>query len=176
MLLLRALRRPWCRRSDERRAERVRRSTDRAQINDVLVRYAEGLDRRDLDAVRSCFAPDVRAEYGGVVLDPGVDALIEHVSIVSTFVGSMHLLGNVHRRGRRRRGAQHLPVRRLRAAGHDRRRAPVHARADVRGPLARLADGFRITERRHVPEWSVEAPVEVFTASFDVVPENLALI
>ena len=45
--------------------------------------------------MRSCFAPDVQAEYAGVVLDPGVDALIEHVSIVSTFVGSMHFVGNV---------------------------------------------------------------------------------
>jgi hypothetical protein len=37
----------------------------------------------------------------------------------------------------------------------------------------RLAAGFRIIHRRHVPEWSVEAPVEVFTASFDVVSKTL---
>ena len=147
--------------------------SDRAQINDVLVRYAEGLDRRDLDAVRSCFAPDVEAEYGGVVLDPGVDALVEHVSIVSTFVGSMHLLGNVvvEIDG----DAAHSTCR---CVAYVLRDTPDGVRLFMRGLTyedrwTRLAAGFRIIHRRHVPEWSVEAPVEVFTASFDVVSKTL---
>ena len=151
----------------------LRALADRAQINDILVRYAEGLDRRDLDAVRSCFAPDVRAEYGGVVLDPGVDPLVEHVSIVSTFVGSMHLLGNVivDLDG----DTAHSTCR---CVAYVLRETPDGVRLFMRGLTyedrwARLDAGFRITDRRHVPEWSVEAPIEVFIASFDVVAKTL---
>ena len=31
---------------------------DRAAIRDVLLRYARGVDRRDLAMVRACFMPD----------------------------------------------------------------------------------------------------------------------
>jgi hypothetical protein len=147
--------------------------SDRAEISDVLVRYAEGLDRRDLDAVRSCFAPDVRAEYAGVVLEPGVDALVEHVAIVSTFAGSMHLLGNVvvELDG----DTAHSTCR---CVAYVLRETPGGVRLFMRGLTyedrwSRLDARFRIIERRHVPEWSVEAPVEVFTASFDVLPKTL---
>jgi hypothetical protein len=34
----------------------------RLAIRDLLYRYARGVDRRDLDLVRSCFAPDARYE------------------------------------------------------------------------------------------------------------------
>jgi hypothetical protein len=146
---------------------------DRAAITDVLIRYAEGLDRRDLDAVRSCFAPGVRAEYAGVVLKPGVDALIEHVSVVSTFVGSMHLLGNVviELDGDTARST-------CRCVAYVLRDSPDGVRLFMRGLTyedrwGRLDGALLITERRHVPEWSVEAPVDVFTASFAVFRKTL---
>lgn len=146
-------------------ADAVQALADRAAITDVLVRYAEGLDRRDLEAVRSCFASEVHAEYAGVVLDPGVDALIEHVSIVSTFAGSMHLLGNVvvDVDGDEARST-------CRCVAYVLREADEGVRLFMRGLTyedrwARTPDGFHITHRRHVPEWSVEAPVELFTAS-----------
>jgi hypothetical protein len=146
---------------------------DRAQITDVLVRYAEGLDRRDLDAVRSCFAPGVQAEYAGVVLDPGVDALVEHVSIVSTFVGSMHLVSNVMVDVDGDRAASTC-----RCVAYVVRDTDDGVRLFMRGltyedEWSRGADGFRITRRRHVPEWSVEAPVELFTASHLVRSQTL---
>ena len=137
------------------------------------MRYAEGLDRRDLAAVRSCFAADVQAEYAGVVLDPGVDALIEHISIVSTFVGSMHFVGNVVAEvdGDRAQSS-------CRCVAYVLRETPAGVRLFMRGLTyedrwVRLADGFRITHRRHVPEWSVEAPVESFTPSHEVRQEPL---
>lgn len=154
-------------------ADTVRTLADRAQITDVLVRYAEGLDRRDLDAVRSCFVSDVHAEYAGVVLDPGVDALIGHVSIVSTFVGSMHLVGNVVADVD---GDEAHST--CRCVAYVLRDTPAGVRLFMRGLTyedrwSRRADGFRITHRRHVPEWSVEAPVELFTASHDVFRKTL---
>ena len=154
-------------------ADPMRALADRAEITDVLVRYAEGLDRRDLEAVRSCFAPHVQAEYAGVVLEPGVDALIEHISIVSTFAGSMHLVGNVvaHIDG----DAAHSTCR---CVAYVLRDAPGGVRLFMRGLTyedrwERRTEGFRITQRRHVPEWSVEAPVEVFIASHDVLSKTL---
>ena len=115
----------------------------------------------------------MRSEYGGVVLDPGVGALVEHVAIVSTFVGSMHLLGNVivEIDG----DTAHSTCR---CVAYVLRDTTDGVRLFMRGLTyedrwSRLDVGFRITERRHVPEWSVEAPVEVFTASFDVVPKTL---
>jgi len=151
----------------------VKALDDRAEITDVLVRYAEGLDRRDLQAVRSCFAPRVQAEYAGVVLDPGVDALIEHVSVVSTFVGSMHFIGNIV--ARIDGDAAHSTCRCVAYVLLD---GPDGIRLFMRGLTyedrwERLSEGFRITQRRHVPEWSVEAPVELFTASHRVLPQTL---
>jgi hypothetical protein len=142
---------------------------DRAAIADVLVRYAEGLDRRDLAAVRSCFAVDVRAEYGGVELEAGVDALVEHVSVVRTFAASTHLLGNM----------------RIDVSGDDAsstcrcvayvlRDTDAGLRVFMRGLTyediwRRSQDlGFVITRRRHVPEWSVELPVELFTPAWSL--------
>jgi hypothetical protein len=39
-------------------------STDVLAIRDVLDRYASGIDRRDFELVRSCFAAGVHADYG----------------------------------------------------------------------------------------------------------------
>lgn len=38
----------------------------RADVADVLVRYATGIDRRDWDALRSCFTDDCQADYGPI--------------------------------------------------------------------------------------------------------------
>ncbi len=38
----------------------------RREIDDVLVRYATGIDRRDWDAFGSCFTEDCHADYGAI--------------------------------------------------------------------------------------------------------------
>ncbi len=38
--------------------------TTRADVADVLVRYATGIDRRDWDLFRTCFTPDCDVDYG----------------------------------------------------------------------------------------------------------------
>ena len=139
---------------------------DRAAIGDVLIRYAEGLDRRDLTAVRSCFDEAVQAEYGGVVLEPGVDALMDHIDVVRTFESSLHLLGNMVIDVD---GADATST--CRAVAYVVRSTPEGTRLFMRGLTyedrwVRGDEGFRIVRRRHVPEWSVEAPVELFTASW----------
>jgi uncharacterized protein (TIGR02246 family) len=65
----------------------------RAAITDVLARYARGLDRRDFVEVAACFTPDATAEYGGVRLEPGVDAIVAHIRGVEHLDATTHLFG-----------------------------------------------------------------------------------
>ena len=47
---------------------------DRAAIHDLIMRYARGVDRRDLDLVASCFAAD--AAYDGALGSGGIDVVL----------------------------------------------------------------------------------------------------
>jgi len=38
----------------------------RADVADLLVRYATGIDRRDWELLRSCFTDDCEADYGSI--------------------------------------------------------------------------------------------------------------
>ncbi|MGO2111100.1 MAG: nuclear transport factor 2 family protein [Pseudoclavibacter sp.] len=50
----------------------------REQIRDCLARYARGLDRKDLELVRSVFHPDATDHHGGSIeYHPAAEALIE---------------------------------------------------------------------------------------------------
>ena len=66
---------------------------DRAEIHDVVMRYAAGVDRRDMETVRSCFAPDLRVDgWGGGFTDR--DSMITYISGVAIFHTTMHMFGN----------------------------------------------------------------------------------
>ena len=66
---------------------------DRAAVRDVILRYARGIDRRDFDAVRDCFRPDVEGDFGGEWRSDR-DSLIEFISGVAYFHTTMHMMGN----------------------------------------------------------------------------------
>jgi hypothetical protein len=71
----------------------VRLLADRAEIHDVVMRYASGVDRRDMDMVAACFAPDVQVdEWGGGF--PDRDTMIRYISGVAVFHTTMHMFGN----------------------------------------------------------------------------------
>jgi hypothetical protein len=71
----------------------LRRLADRAEIQDVLLRYARGVDRREWDLIRSSFHPDAWDDHGAY--RGGVEGLIEWVSRRHSKIGqSMHFLGN----------------------------------------------------------------------------------
>ncbi|HXY91418.1 MAG TPA: nuclear transport factor 2 family protein [Acidimicrobiia bacterium] len=66
---------------------------DREEIHDVVMRYADGVDRRDMTRVRDCFAPDVEvADWGGGFADR--DSMITYISGVAVFEMTMHMFGN----------------------------------------------------------------------------------
>lgn len=138
--------------------------SDRAEIESVLIRYATGLDRRDFDLVRSCFHDDVRAEYSGVALDPGVSAVIAHVRIIGNYVSSLHFIGNVEIQISA--GAATSSCRAVAYLVDDRAAEPrLYMRSlTYRDRLLDTDAGWRIIERVHSVDWSVELPVTVLTA------------
>ena len=66
---------------------------DRDEIHDVVMRYAAGVDGRDMEMVRGCFAPDLEVEgWGGGFADR--DSMITYISGVAIFHTTMHMFGN----------------------------------------------------------------------------------
>lgn len=141
---------------------------DRAEIHDVLVRYAEAIDQRDFDALRSCFTPDVVPEYVGIDLEPGADAVVEYIRTgIEDFASSVHLVGNVVvEDGDGTIVSQSRAIAYLVRPGAD-----GELRMFVRGvryddEWVRADGRLLISRRRHQAEWSVEAPVELFASSW----------
>lgn len=71
--------------------------TDRAEITDLLTRYATAVDERDWEMYRTVFTPDAMIDYtsaGGIVgsLDEVVSFLAE---VMPMFEATQHLICNV---------------------------------------------------------------------------------
>lgn len=69
--------------------------SDRAEINDVLMRYLRGIDGGDHELVRSCFHTDARFEFAAAFAGD-IDLLLENIRTHSpTYKRTFHLAGNV---------------------------------------------------------------------------------
>lgn len=71
----------------------VRELLDRAAIHDLLLRYARGVDRKDLALVASCFTPDAAYE-GALARGTGREALARLEQRLATWETTMHLMAN----------------------------------------------------------------------------------
>ncbi|HWP66842.1 MAG TPA: nuclear transport factor 2 family protein [Candidatus Limnocylindria bacterium] len=61
-------------------------------VCDLLYRYARGVDRRDLDLVRSCFAPGAR--YDGALASGTVaDMLAALPAAMARYAATLHFMG-----------------------------------------------------------------------------------
>jgi 3-phenylpropionate/cinnamic acid dioxygenase small subunit len=70
--------------------------TSKQDIAEVLVRYATGIDRRDWDLFRSCFASDCLAEYEGIGTWESADAITDFMVSAHAGMGhTMHRLSNI---------------------------------------------------------------------------------
>jgi hypothetical protein len=67
---------------------------DRDEIHDVMMRYAHGVDQREMEMVRACFAPDVKTVGWGPGDGFDRDGLIGFISGVGHFRETMHMMGN----------------------------------------------------------------------------------
>jgi SnoaL-like domain len=69
---------------------------DKAQIADVLIRYATGIDFKDWPLLRTCWTDDVDADYGEVGTYSGVDAITELMERLHSDMGpTYHRLSNL---------------------------------------------------------------------------------
>jgi 3-phenylpropionate/cinnamic acid dioxygenase small subunit len=84
-------------------AARVRALEDRAEINDLIIRYAEAVDNRDNATLANCFTDDAEATFAGVpVPGRGGDAVVAFLSSLgggaprpATPIKTSHLFMNV---------------------------------------------------------------------------------
>lgn len=74
----------------------VQELSDRLEIDDLLTRYATGVDRKDWDLWETCFTPDARIDYtafGGIAGDvKEVRAWLEKT--MDMFLMSQHMILN----------------------------------------------------------------------------------
>jgi 3-phenylpropionate/cinnamic acid dioxygenase small subunit len=67
----------------------------RANIGDVLVRYATGIDRRDWTLFRTCFTDDCQADYGDIGVWHDADTLTTWMEKAHAGCGhTMHRITN----------------------------------------------------------------------------------
>ena len=70
---------------------------DRAEITDLLTRYARAVDRQDWELFRSVFTPDARIDYtqvGGIAGD--LDTVVGFLSeVMAMFEAMQHLISNI---------------------------------------------------------------------------------
>jgi 3-phenylpropionate/cinnamic acid dioxygenase small subunit len=135
--------------------------SDREQIREVLVHYAQGLDRREFDQVASCFTTDAQAEYSGTVLAPGVDTIVKYVSGVARLAATTHFMGET---------AIMLDGDTAETKNYtiaylvNTETSKVHVRGlRYHDWFVRTPDGWRIRKRVHTADWMFETPLSPST-------------
>lgn len=125
--------------------------TDREQIQDVLTRYATGIDRRDWPLFRTCFCDDIVADYGDFGRWHSGDEITATMEEIHRPLGeTLHRITNfvIELQGDRATSRCYV----------DALLMPGEAGGDVRrgigyydDELTRAADGWKIHKRRFVP-------------------------
>lgn len=123
---------------------------DRVAIREVLLRYARGVDARDLDTVAACFAPD--AAYRGALATGTIgDALAALGVAMQRYTATRHAIGgqSVEIEGDTARSSADCTAKHWLPDGGCR---TVGVR--YRDRLERNAGGWRITRREVETLWS----------------------
>jgi ketosteroid isomerase-like protein len=71
----------------------VRRLIDESDVSQVILRYADGIDRRNFDQVWECFAPDAHVD-GSAFSGPLDEYLPRLLDGVRSFGATQHFMGN----------------------------------------------------------------------------------
>ena len=138
--------------------------SDREEIRDVLVRYAQGLDRRQFDQVARCFTPDAQAEFSGNMLQPGVEAIVAYVCGVARLAATTHFVGEtaITLDGDSAETENYTIAYLVNVNGENR---SVHVRGlRYHDHFVRTPDGWRICQRVHCCDWMFEAPASATTS------------
>jgi len=128
----------------------VEEISDRLEINDLLVRYAEAIDSRDWKLLDTCFTTDAKVDYtssGGIAgRYPEVRAWLEQV--LALFPAYMHLIGNIavsFEDGGAK--AKTYVINPMQFEAPDGSRGGFTVAAYYHDRLVRTGDGWRIAER-----------------------------
>jgi ketosteroid isomerase-like protein len=131
---------------------------DRAAIQDVIIRYANALDRRDYEGVASCFTPGATAVYGGVRLEPGVDGIVRFLKQLRPGTEERHpgthLAANllITLEGDEARAESYVIA--YSVPPEEPAGAPIKMRGvRYRDGLVREPDGWKIADRVHSVDW-----------------------
>jgi ketosteroid isomerase-like protein len=140
---------------------------DADDIRAVLAAYGAALDRRDTEGIVACFTLDVRLEYfhGDVVTEgidaargffgferpapvPGIDEVVAlthvwNIGAIAIDAGAAHASTDCIAHLLGRSGDEHVLLTRGLRYEDD---------------LRRTADGWRISVRRHLPQWETRSP------------------
>lgn len=125
-----------------------RADDDRADIADVLIRYATGIDAKDWPLFRSCFTDDVHADYGATGVWDGVDAITTWMAEThAPMPVTNHMITNIAITvdGDTATATSYVHVVLVINAE---RTQYVDAVGSYRDALVRTPDGWRIRERR----------------------------
>ena len=72
----------------------LRHLVDRAELHNLVLRYAAGVDRRDWEQIRNCFVPDLKVVEWGDGPFADREEMIEYIKGVAFFRSTMHMMGN----------------------------------------------------------------------------------
>jgi 3-phenylpropionate/cinnamic acid dioxygenase small subunit len=133
----------------------VREVHDRSQIAQLVVTYAEGIDRRNWDLVRSCFTDDAEVE-GSRTTAPIDSYLAELRPGVDYYPTTMHFMGNqlVDVDG----DTGHIQTYAVAYHWKDEEAGKDHPENLIvgvryRDTVERGASGWKITKRKVEPDW-----------------------
>lgn len=133
----------------------------RSQIEQLLLQYAHGLDRKDFELVAGCFAEDAQSEYSGRQLGPGGRPVADYArGKLERFVSTMHVISNVRieLEGDRASSECYGTVSLVEEVD-DRRRVILRSLRYL-DRMAHRDGRWLLVERRHLPaEWMVELPM-----------------
>jgi ketosteroid isomerase-like protein len=123
---------------------------DGRAIRELLLRYAHGIDARDLAAVASCFAPDA-AYHGALAVGTFADALAALPAAMARYAATRHTitLHDAQVTGDTARSTAECTARHWMPTGGCRVVAVRY-----RDQLARAPEGWRITRRDVDTLWS----------------------
>ncbi len=66
----------------------------RADVAELLVRYATAIDQRDWALFRTCFTVDCHADYGAIGVWEGVDTITEFMTRAASLGHTLHRISN----------------------------------------------------------------------------------
>ena len=135
--------------------------SDRAAIQELLVRYFQGLDRCDQQQVRSCFTDDVYVHYDERPPVSGIEAVMAHFRTFDRMKkGQMkvttHFMGNLNVKYVRGDTAETE----INAIAFLVEPSDVMAMRSLRylDRFRRDQNGWRISDRLHTLDWSCRIP------------------